>query len=223
MNEKSNANVASIFKNGVIVENPVLRLMLGTCPTLAVSTDVTKALGMGIATMLVLICSGTLVSLLRKVIPDKVRIPCYITLIAGLTSVIQLLCKAYVPALDKSLGIFLPLIAVNCILLGRAEMFASKNGPLISMIDGIAMGVGFTAALLSMAVIREILGAGSFAGFRLVSETAPIQPIGLLVAPPGGFLVFGLLIALLNHLTKRKVPDFGCEDCPAASSCSMKS
>ena len=148
------------FTKGIIKENPVLRLMLGTCATLAVTTAASNAIGMGLATTFVLVCSNAVISLLKKIIPDKVRIPAYITIVAGFVTIVQLLIKAYVPALNKSLGVFLPLIVVNCIILGRAEMFASKNPVLPSIVDGLGMGVGFTAALLAMGIIRELLGAG---------------------------------------------------------------
>ena len=147
--------LGAAMKRGVIIENPVLRLVLGTCPTLATTTAASNAIGMGIAATLVLICSNTVISLLRHVIPDKVRIPAYITVIASFVSIVQMLVKAFAPALDESLGIYLPLIVVNCIILGRAEMYASKHAPALSALDGLAMGVGFTTALLCMGTIRE--------------------------------------------------------------------
>lgn len=221
--KKKQPSALTILKNGIVTENPVLRLVLGTCPTLAVSTSAVNALGMGIAATLVLICSNTVISLLRNIIPQKVRIPAYITVIAGFVSIVQLLVKAYVPSLNDSLGVFLPLIVVNCIILGRAEMFASRNKPFVSMLDGLAMGIGFTAALLAMGIIRELIGNGSFFGIQLLPETAPISPMVLFILPPGGFFVFGMLIALVNRLTREKpvVNDFGCEHCPAAAGCSM--
>ena len=149
------------FSKGIIKENPVLCLVLGTCPTLAVTTSAFNAIGMGVAATAVLVCSNAVISLLRKVIPDKVRIPAYITIIAGFVSVVQMLVKAFAPAINASLGIFLPLIVVNCIILGRAEMFAGKNPVLPSILDGLGMGVGFTAALLCMGIIRELLGSGT--------------------------------------------------------------
>ena len=154
-------NKVQIFTNGLVKENPVLRLVLGTCPTLAVTTMAFNGLGMGIAATFVLFCSNIAISLLRNVIPDKVRLPAYITVIATFVSIVQMLVKAYVPALDKSLGVFLPLIVVNCIILGRAEMFASKNKPLDSALDGLGMGLGFTLTLVLMGSIREILGSGT--------------------------------------------------------------
>ena len=169
----------SAMKRGVIVENPVLRLVLGTCPTLAVTTVASNAIGMGIAATLVLICSNTVISLLRSIIPDKVRIPAYITVIAGFVSIVQMLVKAFAPALDESLGIYLPLIVVNCIILGRAEMYASKHAPALSALDGLAMGSGFTAALLCMGIIREALGEGTLFGVKLplLSEGDAAHPL----------------------------------------------
>ncbi len=206
--------------DGIIKENPVLVLLLGTCPTLAVTSSAKNAIGMGIATTLVLLGSNIVISLLKKVIPDKVRIPSYIVIIAGFVTIVGMLIKAYASDLDKSLGIFLPLIVVNCIVLGRAEMFASKNGVVDSALDGIGMGIGFTFALLCMGIIRETLGAGSFFGMSLpvLSET----PIGIFTAAPGGFFVFGCLIALVNKLTKGKAikrKELGCAGCPSSGGC----
>ena len=207
------------FTKGIIKENPVLVLVLGTCPTLATSTSIINALGMGAAATIVLIFSNMVLSAFRKVIPDKVRIPCYIVLIAGLVTMVQMLVKAFAPALDEALGIYLPLIVVNCIILGRAEMFASKNKVLASAIDGLGMGVGFTLALFLMASIREIFGSGTFAGYPL-----PIlanHHISILTMAPGGFLVFGLLIAAVNKFSKNKPhkKEFGCDNCPQAEAC----
>ena len=171
------------FTKGIIKENPVLRLMLGTCATLAVTTAASNAIGMGLATTFVLVCSNAVISLLKKIIPDKVRIPAYITIVAGFVTIVQLLIKAYVPALNKSLGVFLPLIVVNCIILGRAEMFASKNPVLPSIVDGLGMGVGFTAALLAMGIIRELLGAGTVFGLPILSNF--MDPIIIFLLPPG--------------------------------------
>ena len=209
------------MKRGVILENPVLRLVLGTCPTLATTTAASNAIGMGIAATLVLICSNTVISLLRHIIPDKVRIPAYITIIASFVSIVQMLVKAFAPALDESLGIYLPLIVVNCIILGRAEIYASKHAPALSALDGLAMGVGFTTALLCMGTIREILGAGSFFGAKLPILAG--QPILFFSLAPGGFFVFGMLIAAANKLSKKNNLPVrnGCGDCPAAATCSM--
>ena len=207
--------------NGILKENPVLVLVLGTCPTLAVTTQAFNGLGMGLAATLVLIGSNLVISLLKKVIPDKVRIPCYIVVIAGFVTVVQMLVKAYAADLDKSLGIFLPLIVVNCIILGRAEMFASKNGVLASVCDGIGMGIGFTIALFCMGSIREILGNGTWMGITLTAEL--FDPVTFFALAPGGFLVFGCLIALANWITHGRVlknkKEFGCAGCPAAAGC----
>ena len=203
---------------GIVAENPVLRLVLGTCPTLAVTTAASNAIGMGVAATLVLVCANFAISALRHVIPDKVRIPAYITIIAGFVSVVQLLVKAYAPALDESLGIYLPLIVVNCIILGRAEMFASKHAILPSVLDGLGMGIGFTAALLLMGSIREILGAGSWFGIDLTM--GKLQPMLIFVLSPGGFFVFGLLVALANKLADGKPSEpASCTGCPMASGC----
>ncbi|GKH51276.1 MAG: electron transport complex subunit E [Oscillospiraceae bacterium] len=201
----------STITNGFIKENPVFVLVLGTCPTLATSTSAVNSIGMGLAATFVLICSNFVISCLRKSIPDKVRIPCYIVVIAGFVSVVQLVVKAYAPDLDKALGIYLPLIVVNCIILGRAEMFAAKNGPLDSALDGLGMGIGFTIALLMMSFFREIPGAGSFFGFELIPENFRIS---IMTMAPGGFFVFGCMIALVNKITKGKAikkKEFGCK------------
>ena len=158
------------FTKGILAENPVLRLVLGTCPTLAVTTAASNAIGMGVAATMVLVCSNAVISVTRKIIPDKVRIPAFITIIAGFVTIVQMLVKAFAPDLDKSLGIYLPLIVVNCIILGRAEMFASKNKVLPSILDGLGMGVGFTATLLLMGSIRELLGAGTLFGVTVTSS-----------------------------------------------------
>ena len=208
------------FTKGIVKENPVLCLVLGTCPTLAVTTSASNAIGMGIAATAVLVCSNAVISLLRKVIPDKVRIPAYITIIAGFVSVVQMLVKAFAPAINDSLGIYLPLIVVNCIILGRAEMFAGKNPVLPSILDGLGMGVGFTAALLCMGIIRELLGSGSLFGMQLM----PVQ-ILIFILPPGGFFVFGMLIMLANKLNTRagkKVKTTPCDGCPMADNCAEK-
>ena len=208
------------FSKGIIKENPVLRLMLGTCATLAVTTAASNAIGMGAATTFVLVCSNAVISALRKVIPDKVRIPAYITVIAAFVTIVQLLIQAYSPALDKSLGIFLPLIVVNCIILGRAEMYANKNKVLPSIVDGLGMGVGFTVALLMMGIIRELLGAGTVFGIPITAGFMP--PIIIFILPPGGFFVFGMLIALANRISEgkgQKPAELGCASCPLASSC----
>lgn len=205
----------SILTNGILNENPVLRLVLGTCPTLAVTSMASNGIGMGLAATFVLLCSNVVISLLRKVIPDQVRIPCYITVIAGFVSVVQMLVKAFVPDLDKALGVYLPLIVVNCIILGRAEMFASKNSVLDSALDGIGMGIGFTCTLVVMGSIREILGAGTWmsglgslipalgADFAIQVIPESIDPFTIMTSAPGGFFVFGVLMAGATWLTSR--------------------
>ena len=207
------------FSKGIIKENPVLVLVLGTCPTLATSTNVMSALGMGAATTAVLLCSNIVISALRKVIPDKVRIPCFIVLIAGFVTMVQMLVKAFAPALDQALGIYLPLIVVNCIILGRAEMFAQKNKVFDSAIDGLGMGVGFTLTLVLMGTIREVLGSGTWLGFPI--PVLADNNISIMTMAPGGFLVFGLLIALVNKISgdKPKKKEFGCAGCPSAEIC----
>ena len=216
-------SIAKEFSKGLIKENPVLRLVLGTCPTLAVSTSVESAIGMGLAASVVLICSNIVISALRKVIPSKVRIPAYVVIIAGFVSMVQMLVKAFLPQIDEMLGVYLPLIVVNCIILGRAEAFASKNSVLYSAVDGMGMGVGFTAALLLMGGIRELIGAGSIAGFTVLPEAIP--PMTIFVLAPGGFFVFGILIALANKVAeskgKPKAELKGCSACPMASTCSL--
>jgi electron transport complex protein RnfE len=207
------------FSKGIILENPVLRLTLGTCPTLAVTTSATNGLGMGIAATAVLVCSNIAISLLRKVIPDKVRIPAFITIIAGFVTLTQMIVKAYAPAINDSLGIFLPLIVVNCIILARAEMFASKNKVIPSILDGLGMGIGFTAALILMGSIREILGNGTIFNIKVMPSF--YQPVIVMILPAGGFFVFGMLVALANKLDKngKKKTENPCMSCPSAKFC----
>lgn len=215
---KKEKSKQSILTAGILKENPVLVLLLGTCPTLAVSTMAKNGLGMGVATLLVLVGSNLVISLLKNVIPDKVRIPCYIVIIAGFVTVVQMLVKAYAPAINDALGIYLPLIVVNCIILGRAEMFASKNSPLDSVLDAIGMGIGFTLALLLIGSIREILGSGTWFGLPITKNL--FDPMLFFLLPPGGFFVYGLVIALVNRVTKGKAikkRSFGCGDCPNTS------
>lgn len=221
----SKNNNFSVVTKGILKENPVFVLVLGTCPTLAVTNNVFGAFGMGIAAMLVLICSNMLISALRKVIPDSVRIPSYIVIIAGFVTIVQMVVKAFLPDLDKMLGVYLPLIVVNCVILGRAEMFASKNNVARSALDGVGMGLGFTLALVSMAVVREVFGAATFAanspiGFN-ISFLEPYK-IAFLTKAPGGLLVYGLLIALVYVITSGKAPkkrSFSCEGCPSRATC----
>ena len=205
----------SILTNGLLNENPSLRLVLGTCPTLAVTTMAANGIGMGLAATFVLLCSNMAISALRKVIPDQVRIPCYITLIAGFVSVVQMIVKAYVPDLDKALGVYLPLIVVNCIILGRAEMFANKNTVIDSALDGIGMGLGFTLTLTIMGSIREFLGSGTWMSglgslipalgsdfaIRVIPES--IDSFSLMTSAPGGFFMFGVMMAGATWLTSR--------------------
>ena len=212
------SNKLKTFTNGIIKENPVLVLVLGTCPAIATSTTVLNALGMGLPATFVLLGSTIVTSLLRKIIPNKVRIPCFIVVIAGFVSVVQLLLQAYAKDLYNSLGIFLPLIVVNCIILGRAEVFASKNSVLDSALDGLGMGIGFTLALFCLATIREILGSGTWCGLTVTANL--FDPIAIMKLTPGGFLVFGLLIALMNKFAKHKPKkELDCAACGACPGC----
>lgn len=217
MSEKSSA---SLVLNGIIKENPVLVLILGTCPTLATTTTVNGAFGMGIAALVVLVCSNIFISLLRKVIPESMRIPCYIVIIAGFVTIVKMLVQAFLPSLYEALGVYLDLITVNCIILGRAEMFANKHPVVSSALDGIGMGIGFTLSLTLMSTIREVFGVGSFAGIAIpFMENYKIE---FLTKAPGGLLVYGLLIALIYAVTHGKAPvktSFSCEGCPHASTC----
>ncbi|WOC31458.1 MULTISPECIES: electron transport complex subunit RsxE [Caproicibacterium] len=209
------------FSKGLIKENPVLRLVLGCCSTLALSTAASNSIGMGVATTFVLVCSNAVISALRNVIPNKVRIPCYIVIIAGFVSVVQMLIEAFSPGLKDTLGIYLPLIVVNCIILGRAEGFANKNKVLPSIMDGLGMGCGFTLTLLLMGTIREILGSGTFFGLQVLPSMYPGIIIFLL--PPGGFFVFGILMAITNYITERRggkpVLEMNCSSCPMSGCC----
>ena len=217
----NNNKKLAVFLAGIIKENPVLILVLGTCPTLAVTNSVISAFSMGIAATIVLVCSNMVISALRKVIPDTVRIPCYIVIIAAFVTAVQMLLQAYLPAVYDMLGVYLALIVVNCIILGRAEMFARKNGIIDSALDGLGMGIGFLLALLLMATLREVFGAGSFAG--IVCPFLSTYRIPALTQAPGGFLVFGILIAIMNKLTEKKGgvkrKSFSCEGCPTAHIC----
>jgi len=220
-------NKSAAFSNlmkGIIKENPVLVFMLGICPALAVSTQASNAIGMGIATTFVLIGSNSAISLFRNIIPDKVRIPCYIVFISGFVTLTQMVLEAYAYPLYQSLGIFLPLIAVNCIIFARAEVYAKNNTVINSIADAIGMGAGFTLALLLMASIREIFGSGTLFGIELpvlINNNVPI-----LVMAPGGFIVFGCLIAVVNKVLKSKGKnvrkELGCANCPMASSCTKR-
>ena len=201
MSSNNKPSAFKTFLNGLIKENPTFVLMLGMCPTLAVTTGVINGIGMGLSTTAVLICSNIVISMLRKFIPNKIRIASYIVIIAGFVTVVEMLLKAYVPALSESLGIYIPLIVVNCIILGRAEAFASKNGVIASMFDGIGMGMGFTCALTLIAAVREVLGAGTFAGIKLFGDS--FQPMSIMILPPGAFLTLGILLAVITAVAKK--------------------
>lgn len=190
------------FFKKMIEENPVLVLVLGTCPTLGISTSVENGIGMGLATTAVLTCSNFIISLLRKFIPDKARIASYIVIIAGFTTAVEMALNAYVPVLANSLGVYIPLIVVNCILLARAESFASKNPPVSSIVDGLCMGLGFTGALIIISSVREILGSGTWLGFHVLGEW--FKPMTMFVSPPGGFIVFGLVLAVVSIIKQKR-------------------
>ena len=210
-----NKNLERIY-NGVVRENPIFILMLGMCPTLAVTTSATNGLGMGVSTMAVLILSNLVISLLRKAIPGQVRLPAYIVIVASLVTVTQLLIQAYGPALYSALGIYIPLIVVNCIILGRAEAYAAKNPPVLSAFDGLGMGLGFTLALTLIGLVRELFGAGTAFGFQVMPEF--YQPISILTKAPGAFLVLAIIVAIMNGAkiaTKANEKVEGCDGCCA--------
>ena len=215
--ENKNSLVKELTK-GIVTENPTLVMLLGMCPTLAVTTQAMNGIGMGLATTFVLLGSNIVISALRKVIPDKVRIPAFIVIIASFVTLIGFLLEGFVPSLYDSLGIYLTLITVNCIIFGRAEMFASKNGVVVSALDAIGMGIGFTIALFLMGSIREIIGAGQWMGL-----TIPVihdDPMLLFIMPAGGFFTLGMIIAAVNKLSKKKPPkEISCEGCPNAEAC----
>lgn len=200
-----------LIYNGVIKENPSLILMLGMCPTLAVTTSATNGFGMGVSTMAVLIFANLLISLLRKIIPDAVRLPAYIVVVASLVTIVEMITQAYLPSLYNSLGLYIPLIVVNCIILGRAEAFASKNGPVASIFDGIGMGLGFTMALVIIGFIREFVGAGTAFGIQVLPKSYP--GIGILTKAPGAFLVMAMVIAVMNRLKIQTRANEVVEDC----------
>ena len=210
----------SILLKGIIKENPVLILVLGTCPTLATTASVISAFSMGIVATLVLVCSNIVISALRKVIPDTVRIPCYIVIISGFVTIVKLFIQAYLPSIFSLLGVYLDLITVNCIILGRAEMFAGKNSVGKSALDGVGMGIGFTLALVSIAIIREVIGAGTFAGMAIPFIID--HRIEFFAKAPGGLVVYGIMIAVVNLISKGKAPykkEFSCATCPSAGVC----
>lgn len=206
------------FTKGLIKENPTLVTLLGMCPTLAITTMASNAVGMGAAATFVLICSNLVISLLKKVIPSQVRLPSYIVIIAGFVTVVSLLLQKFMPPVYDALGIFLPLITVNCIILGRAEMFASRNNPLASVLDGAGMGIGFTLALLAVGSVREIFGSGTWFGMELCPDF--VQPMTIFILPAGGFFVLGCVIALVNKIANRTPPEAGgCASCPNREGC----
>ncbi|NMD37904.1 MAG: electron transport complex subunit E [Christensenellaceae bacterium] len=184
--------------NGIINENPTFRLMLGMCPTLAITTAASQGIGMGLATTFVLAGSNVVISLIRKIVDEKIRIPAFVVVIASFVTIVQMLIKAFLPALDKSLGIYIPLIVVNCIIFARAESYAFYNPPLLSLFDGIGMGLGFTVSITFLASVREIIGKGTFFGIQILPDALP--PMGIIAQPPGGFLMLGLLAFLVNKL-----------------------
>ena len=195
-------DLRKIFMNGIIDENPTFRMVLGMCPTLAITTAVSNGIGMGLAVTFVLVFSNLVISLLRKAIPDQIRIPAFIVVIATFVTIVQLVVKAFVPALDAALGVFIPLIVVNCIIFGRAEAFAFKNKPIPAIVDGLGMGIGFTIAITLISAVRELFGAGTLLGVQVMP--AGYLPMDLLVKPAGGFIVLGLLLALMNKLLPKK-------------------
>ena len=203
-------NFKKQFKDGLLTQNPVLVQLLGMCSTMAITTTLFNGIGMGVAVTFILICSNVVISLLRKVIPSKIRIAAYIVVIAGFVTMVDLLMQAYLPALSESLGIFIPLIVVNCIILGRAEAFASKNSVAASAVDGICQGIGYTVVLIVMCVVREFLGSGTFGGGLLGAEGAGIRilpeqfPAMMMILPVGGFLTLGVLIAVVQYFLARE-------------------
>ena len=210
-------NYLERIRNGVVTENPTFIMMLGMCPTLAVTTSAVNGIGMGVSTLVVLMLSNWIISLVRKRIPNQVRLPAYIVIVASLVTVVQLLIKAYLPGLYDALGIYIPLIVVNCIILGRAEAYASKNPPVLSVFDGLGMGLGFTLSLGLIGLLRELFGAGTAFGVQVMP--AFYQPITILVKAPGAFLVLMLIIAVMNalqikHKANEKVE--GCDGCCAS-------
>lgn len=199
--DENRPSLRGVFVNGILNENPTFRLVLGTCPTIAVTTSAMNGLGMGLAATFVLIGSNVVISALRKVIPDKVRIPCFVLVICTFVTIVQMLLHAFVPSLYASLGLFIPLIVVNCIILARAEAFASKNGVVASAVDGLGMGLGFTLAMLLMGSIRELVGSGTIFGAAVFG--ASFEPMLLFVLAPGGFIAYGLLLGIINAVSAK--------------------
>ncbi len=200
-----------LIYNGIIKENPALILMLGMCPTLAVTTSASNGLGMGLSTMAVLVLANLLISLLRKIIPDAVRLPAFIVVVASLVTIVEMVTQAYMPALYESLGLYIPLIVVNCIILGRAEAFASKNGPVASIFDGIGMGLGFTFALVIIGFLREFIGNGAAFGIQILPESYP--GIGIFTNAPGAFMVMAFVVAVMNKMNIQTRANEVVEDC----------
>ena len=200
-NSEGTRPMSSIFLNGILGENPTFRLVLGTCPTLAVTTAAINGVGMGLAATFVLVMSNIVISLLRNFIPDNVRIPAFIVVICTFVTIVQMLLQAFLPALYDALGLFIPLIVVNCIILARAESFASKNPVLASAMDGLGMGLGFTLSITLIAIVREVIGAGSIFGVQILPES--YQPMLLMIMPAGGFITFGLLLGIINTIVLR--------------------
>ncbi len=200
MAEKKQATFLSTLFNGLVTENPTFTLMLGMCPTLGVTTAAWNGVGMGLATAFVLICSNVIISLLRKIIPDKVRIPSYIVVIASFVTIVDLVMQAYLPDLRAVLGSYIPLIVVNCIIFARAESFAAKNGPLLSLADGVGMGLGFTCSITLLSCVRELFGSGSVFGLRVMPEG--YIPMDIMNRVPGGFITLGLMMILVNLIKK---------------------
>lgn len=200
MPDTQKKNAFQVFLNGLITENPTFVLMLGMCPTLGVTTAAMNGIGMGLATTAVLICSNLLISLLRNIISERIRIPAFIVVIASFVSIVEMLLKAYLPDLSDALGVYIPLIVVNCIIFARAEAFAFKNGPMASLADGLGMGLGFTCAITILSAIRELLGSGTIFGAQLMPES--YEPMAIMLQVPGGFITLGLLLILVNAIRK---------------------
>ena len=200
MPDTQKKNAFQVFLNGLITENPTFVLMLGMCPTLGVTTAAMNGIGMGLATTAVLICSNLLISLLRNIISERIRIPAFIVVLASFVSIVEMLLKAYLPDLSDALGVYIPLIVVNCIIFARAEAFAFKNGPVASLADGLGMGLGFTCAITILSAIRELLGSGTIFGAQLMPES--YEPMAIMLQVPGGFITLGLLLILVNAIRK---------------------
>ncbi len=205
------------FTKGILKENPNLVMLLGMCPTLAVTTMAVNGLGMGLATTFVLVCSNLVISLLKKIIPSQVRLPCFIVIISGFVTLVGMLLQKFIPSLYDALGLFLSLITVNCIILGRAEMFACKNKVIPSLLDGLGMGVGFTLSLLTVGSFREILGSGTWFGLTVMPDF--IQPMTIFILPAGGFFSLGIIIAMVGKISRKKPKDITCTGCPNRDAC----